>query len=190
METEQRMDRPVEAEKEVEIFEEVMIAPDAAAAAAAAAENQEEENKEENESSSSSSSVDWQDLSRKIRAVMHLASVLGASNGGGGVDGRNRYEDELYAFVEGQTKKAKKSLELLWVSPGLTSWDKSLPEVCQADPRDHEALLRKHLSDYALVIRKQPGFWQCLIHSPDPQEQRQQWRQSIGPRVVCLPKTV
>lgn len=126
--------------------------------------------------------TDWQDLSRKIRAVMHFASVLGAGNGGG-VDGRNRYEDELYAFVDGKSDKAQKSIELMWVSPGLTSWDQSLPDVCQADCRDHEALLRQHFSSYALVIRKQPRFWQCLIHSPGSSS-------SGPPRVVRLPSSV
>jgi hypothetical protein len=39
--------------------------------------------------------VNWHDLSRKIRALMHFASVLGADygDGRGGVDSRNCYKD-------------------------------------------------------------------------------------------------
>lgn len=160
---------------ELDVVEEMVIA---------AAESALETTRGEEEKEEEAGATDWCDLSRKIRAAMHFASVLGASNGGG-VDGHNRYEDQLYAFVDGQSDKAKKSLELMWISPGLSSWDKlMLPEICQEDRRDHEALLRQHFSTYALVIRKQPGFWTCLIRSPAPQDS------SRGPRVVCVPRRV
>jgi len=129
--------------------------------------------------------VDWGDLSRKIRAVMRFAAFVGASCGG--VDGGKRYDDKLYVFVEGQSEKAQKPLQLMWICPGLDSWDQeTLPKVCQADVRDHEAMLRQVFSSYALVIRKSRGCWDCRILTPETPVVPP----LTGRRVVCLPTTL
>lgn len=113
--------------------------------------------------------VDWVDLSRKMRAVMKLVAELAAS--GGGLDGRNSYGDELYAFVEeGDRDSPEKIIRLLWVSPGLDPYDKKmfLPSECRRDERDHETLLRKHFEDFFIIIRKGPRLWTCIVQSPQP----------------------
>jgi hypothetical protein len=115
--------------------------------------------------------TDWHDLSSKIRALMSFAAQVGAS--GGGVDGRNRYEDEMYVFVEGgSSDQPRKKIQLMWKSPGLLGapWEKTaLPDVvCQTDRRSHELLLQNALSAYSCVLRKQRGFWVCHVSTPPP----------------------
>jgi hypothetical protein len=136
--------------------------------------------------------TNWIDLSAKIRALMGFAAAVGAS--GGGVDRANRYDDKIYAFVEGHSEKPEKPIDLMWTSPGLDSWEKlMLPPVCQADSRPHEVLLRNHLSEYSLVIRKQPGYWSCRVTTPPSSSAAPGDPSSSlllsNRRVVCMPLT-
>lgn len=123
--------------------------------------------------------VDWPDLSRKIRALMHFASKLGADygDGRGGVDCRNRYKDQLFAFVDGRSEKAQRPIDLVWISPGLDSTEVE-------DRRPHEAMIRENFSQYSLVIKKDPGVWTCTINTPVP-EAEFSW---VCCRVACQPK--
>lgn len=121
-------------------------------------------------STTTTTTTDWHDLSSKIRALMSFAAQVGAT--GGGVDGRNRYKDEMYAFVEGGSlDQPQKKIQLMWKSPGLGApWEKTaLPDVvCQTDRRSHELLLQNALSAYSCVLRKQRGFWVCHVSTPPP----------------------
>lgn len=106
--------------------------------------------------------TDWNDLSCKLQAVMSFTAALAA--GRGGVDGLNRYQDELRVSVlGGRCNKPRKSVELVWKSPGLGLCEDDLPSVCRVDDRNHKALLRTHFSAWNVVLHQHPGFWRIVI---------------------------
>ena len=110
--------------------------------------------------------VDWEDLEGKVQALMRFAAALTA--GGGGVDGRNRYEDCLRVSFHGTSRRAKKTVDLLWFCPGLGSFkDRDLPVECREDRRDHEGLLRAFFSEYRLLFYRGPGFRHVMIADND-----------------------
>ena len=115
--------------------------------------------------------VDWEDLEGKVQALMRFSAALTA--GGGGVDGRNRYEDFLKVSFHGASRRAKKTMQLLWMCPGLGSFeDRDLPMECRADRRDHEGLLRAHFSEYHLLFSRGPGFWHIMIFARDSKKKQ------------------
>jgi len=85
----------------------------------------------------------------------------------GGVDGLNRYQDELRVSVlGGHCNKPRKSVQLVWKSPGLGLDEDDLPSVCRVDDRNHKALLRTHFSSWNVVLHQHPGFWRIVIMDP------------------------
>ena len=117
--------------------------------------------------------VDWEDLEGKVQALMRFAAALTA--GGGGVDGRNRYEDFLKVSIDGASREAKKTVELLWICPGLGSFeDRDLPVECREDRRDHEGLLRTCFSEYRLLFYRGPGFWHIMIFSKNSKKKKKE----------------
>ena len=117
--------------------------------------------------------VDWEDLEGKVQALMRFAAALTA--GGGGVDGRNRYEDCLRVSFHGTSRRAKKTVDLLWFCPGLGSFeDRDLPVECREDRRDHEGLLRTCFSEYRLLFYRGPGFWHIMIFSKNLKKKKKE----------------
>ena len=109
--------------------------------------------------------TDWNDLSCKLQAVMSFTAALAA--GRGGVDGLNRYQDELRVSVlGGHCNKPRKSVQLVWKSPGLGLDEDDLPSVCRVDDRNHKALLRTYFSSWNVVLYQHPGFWRIVIMDP------------------------
>ena len=107
--------------------------------------------------------TDWVDFSRKMTAVVRFCAFLSAN--GGGVDGKNRYGEKVHLAVQGSSKTAKKPIVLVWSCPGLAPRDPDLPPACQPDNRNHEAILRHHFAQYALLIFRKGHVWKCTIYS-------------------------
>jgi len=111
--------------------------------------------------------MDWADFSRKMNAVARFCAFLAAN--GGGVDGNNRYGDEVSVSVQGSSKIAQKPLVLVWSCPGLAPRDPDLPlpttTAGQLDNRHHEVILRDHFDSFITVIRKTCYSWKCTLYS-------------------------
>jgi hypothetical protein len=100
--------------------------------------------------------VDWSDLFRKLRSILEFATH---------VCSKEIYGDWLMVFYDGDKHKPCKNVELIWSCHFMDAMARPWFNP-STDKREHEALLRKHLESFDLVVDKHDGWWKITLSTP------------------------